>query len=226
MMIDKWPLRRLNPLSLRIAIFILFSLFFSACVGLNKPSPTITQYTLQYDPPAKSQGNTLPVVLKVERFQVAPEFNTFQMVYGESAFERNVYHYHQWRSNPGDLVNYALMRDLRNSGSFSGVLPRESPIRPTHILEGMVDQFYEKDGSNTCHAVLTMGITLMVLGEPDITKRILLQKSYHEVEPCDRRNPAALAKAMSHAMGRISGKIIKDLETSLGPPPIDTQSSP
>lgn len=201
------------------------SLLLSSCMSLSKPSPSITQYTLQYDLPFKSQGHPLPVVLKVERFQVAPEFNTFQMVYGKGAFERNSYHYHQWRSNPGDLVTYALMRDLRNSGSFAGVLPRESPIRPTHILEGMVDQFYEKDGSITCDAILSMSITLMVVGEPDITKKILLQKSYQEVEPCDRRNPVALAEAMSQAMGRISGKIIKDLETCLGPPPSGPQTS-
>jgi cholesterol transport system auxiliary component len=166
------------------------------------------------------------VVLKVERFQVAPEFNTYQMVYGEGAFKRNVYHYHQWRGNPGDLVTYALMRDLRNSGSFAGVLPKESPIPPTHILEGMVDQIYEKDGSTTCDAVLSISITLLVVAEPDITKRILLQKSYQEAEPCNRRNPDALAKAMSHAMRRVSEKIIKDLKIHLGAPPMNPHPNP
>jgi cholesterol transport system auxiliary component len=166
------------------------------------------------------------VVLKVERFHVAPEFNTYQMVYGEGAFKRNVYHYHQWRSNPGDLVTYALMRDLRNSGSFAGVLPRESPIPPTHVLEGMVDQIYEKDGSATCDAVLSMSITLLIVGEPDLTKRILLQKSYQETEPCGRRNPDALAEAMSHAMRRVSGKIIEDLKAHLGALAMDPQSNP
>ena len=220
------PLRRLKLLSLGIVLSFVFSLSLSSCVSLSKPSPTIVQYTLHYDPPSNTKGKTLAVVLKVERFYVAPEFNTYQMVYGEGAFKRNVYHYHQWRSNPGDLVTYALIRDLRNSGSFAAVLPRESPIPPTHILEGMVDQFYEKDGSMTCDAVLSMSITLLVQGEPDITKRILLQKSYQETEPCDRRNLDALAKAMSHAMRRVSGKIIKDLRTHLGAPPMDPQANP
>lgn len=221
---EKRPLRRLKPLPLGLVLSVMFTFLFSSCMSLSKPSPTITQYTLQYDPPSKTQGKALPVVLKVERFGVAPEFNTYQMVYGKGPFERNVYHYHQWRSNPGDLVTYALMRDLRNSGSFAGVLPRESPMPATHVLEGMVDQFFENDGSVACDAVLAMSITLMVEREPDITKRILLQKSYQEREPCYRRNPVDLVKAMSHAMERISKRIIRDLKTHLGAPPIAPQT--
>jgi cholesterol transport system auxiliary component len=208
----------LKSLCLGIVLTVILPPFFNACMSLSKPSPGIAQYTLQYDPPHNSPGNPLPVVLKVERFHVAPEFNTYQMVYGEGAFRRNVYHYHQWRSSPGDLITYALMRDLRESGSFAGVIPRESLTSHTHILEGTVDQFYEKDGDQTCNAVLSMSVTLMVEGEPDTTKRILLQKSYQAVEPCHRRNPVAFAKAMSHAMQRVSRQIIKDLEDRLSAP--------
>jgi hypothetical protein len=55
----------------------------------------------------------------------------------------------------------------------------------------------------------------MAENEPDISKRILLQKTYQLKETCRSKNPGALAEAMSRAMARVSGEIIKDLHARI-----------
>ena len=56
----------------------------------------------------------------MERFQVAPFYNTTNIIYKEASIKRNAYHYHKWRANPEDLVTYFLARDLRETGLFNG----------------------------------------------------------------------------------------------------------
>ncbi|MGD8449058.1 MAG: hypothetical protein PVF36_07465 [Desulfobacterales bacterium] len=45
----------------------------------------------------------------------------------------------------------------------------------------------------------------------DAGEKILFQKTYREEAPCKRKNPRALAEAMSYAMSKISEQIIKDV---------------
>ena len=42
-----------------------------------------------------------------------------------------------------------------------------------------------------------------------------MQKHYQTREPCDRKNPLAVAEAMSRAMARTSQQIISDLHSHL-----------
>jgi hypothetical protein len=52
---------------------------------------------------------------------------------------------------------------------------------------------------------------LMAPDEPDVTPKILFQKTYRSSKPCRQKNPRALAEAMSLAMSEASAKIIDDV---------------
>ena len=77
----------------------------------------------------------------------------------------------------------------------------------THVLEGEVEEFIEWDGASGCEARLAIQITLLAAREPDPARRVLLQKRFEAAEKCDRREPAAVARAMSTAMGRLSAAV-------------------
>lgn len=201
--------------------FVLLTLLFCACTsGFKQPSSKIEYYTLEYEPPQVSSlgdVNKLPVVIKLERFSVAPEYNTSRMIYRSSSYRRDAYNYHQWRAGVGDLVSYYLSRDMSRAGKFTGVLSPDSRSAYSYMLEGSVDEFFESDAENAWKAVLTVSITLMERDEPDITKRIILQKTYNATKECKRKNPKALAEAMSRAMAAISVSIIEDVYSNLKP---------
>jgi len=169
-------------------------------------------YTLDYAQTEKTDRPELPFVLRVERFTVAPLFNSDKIVYEEKRYRRDTYYYHKWRANPGDLATYFLTRDLQHSSLFKAVFSFDSMFPSTHEVEGTVDEFFELDEKNdSWKAVLHITLTLITEDEPDISKKILFQKQYREVEPCKRKNPAALAEAMSIAMSRLSETAIVDI---------------
>ncbi len=187
------------------------ALLLGGCMKATHPGHQIEYYTLEYELPRNADLEPLPYVVRIERFGVAPTYNTSRIIYREGSFRREAYVYKRWRSNPGDLVSYFLKRDIKDSGLFRAVLPHDSRFPSSYIIEGSVDEFFEWDSDTVWTAVLTLSITLLAESEPDISKRILLQETYHVREACRSRNPAALVEAMSRAMAQVSGEIIKDL---------------
>ena len=193
------------------AIIFLAGTMLCGCLTMKTPLPEINYYVLEYEPPVTDLPEKLPCILRMERFQAAPLYNSTNIVYSENKFVRNAYNYHKWRSVPGDMVTSFLIRDFRAAGLCSAVFMQGVPCSCSHILQGVVEEFYEKDEKNSWQAILTVDITLTSRNEPDIGKSILMQKQYHVSETCTAKSPLALAGAMSRAVSEISGLIIRDV---------------
>ena len=199
-----------------VLLFLCLPLFLGACVRLQQPSQKIAYYTLEYDPPAiLGEFDTLPVIIRIERFSAAPTYHSHRIIYRDRSFKRDAYVYHQWRDYPDDMVTYFLNRDMKTSGLFKAVLPPESGLPFSHILEGTVEEFYEWDTESDWKAVLFLSIILTARDEKELPKRILFQKTYSTSKPCARKNPRALAEAMSQAMREVSGEIMDEVYHAL-----------
>ncbi len=213
----------MNAIGKKCFLLGCIALLLGGCLSVEHPYKKIDYYTLEYDVPSISNLHTLPLVMQVERFQVAPVYNTSKIIYRQRPFTRDAYTYHMWRANPGDLVSYFLARDFQHSLVFKAVAAHNTGLLSSHILRGTVDEFYEHDGKDYWEAVLAVSITLIVNNESDISNRILFQKSYSTRKACSQKNPRALAAAMSEAMANISAKIITDIYNFLAE---DCNSSP
>lgn len=205
----------MSPKKMVVILFLIFVLLPGACLNMKKPMSKIEYYTLEYAPPQIIGVKSLPGTIRIERFTVAPTYNTTRIIYRNQSFKREAYVYHQWRVNPGDLVTYFLNRDIRHADLFKAVIPYDSRLPSSYMLEGSVDEFFESDDTESWNAVLSINITLMAEDEPDISKRIIYQKSYHTTEQCERKHPESLAAAMSLAMSRISKEIVNDIRNHL-----------
>ena len=190
---------------------ICLTLALAACLDLKQPRNKIDYYTLEYDPPAAGNHPPLAAPIRVNQFSVSPIYNTNRIIYREGLFKREAYVYHKWRANPADVVTYLLRRDLQQSGLFKAVVSLESRLPSAYVLEGSVDEFLEWNKKTGWEAYLSLSVTLMQENEPDISKKILLQKSYFTSKPCRQKNPGALAEAMSLAMSEISAQIMLDI---------------
>ncbi len=199
-----------------LCLLIILSVCLGGCFNLKQPSRKMDYYMLEYESPKTEGRKPVSVVVRVERFSVAPTCNTNRIVYRDTSFKRNTYSYHQWRANPGDLVTHFLNRDLMGSGLFRAVLSHDSRSPSSHVLEGSVDEFFEWDRNDRWMAVLSLSITLMVDKEPDVSKRILFQKTYSTKQACSRKNPQSLAEAMSRAMAELSREIMEDIYGHVG----------
>lgn len=197
----------MTPTQRSLAFLILLSC--CACSSLKQPGQKIDHYTLEYDPPQVQGLSTLPFVLKIERFGVSPLYNTHQIIYRDRSFKREAYPYEKWRAGPGELVTYYLSRDFRQAGLFETVSPYESRVEPSLVMEGSVDEFFEWDSDEGWKAVLTVSAVLLRRPEPDLSKRIIFQKTFHAEKPCKKKNVASLSEAMSEAMADVSAQVIR-----------------
>jgi ABC-type uncharacterized transport system auxiliary subunit len=200
----------------RLLVLIFCGLFcLAGCSALNKPKPKIHHFTLEYTVPKIKDLKPIDVVLRVDRFGVAPAYNSNRMIFRDQSFKRDEYIYSKWIANPGGFATYFLARDLRDSGLFKAVFTYKSHQAASYALEGSVDEFFEWDTPEGWDAVLGLNITLVVLHEPDISKRILFQKSYRVTRRCKEEHPRGFAETMSLAMQEVSEKIIRDVYTVL-----------
>ena len=95
----------------------------------------------------------------------------------------------------------------KGEGAFYDNLPK--PKLWAEINLGI--DFLEWDKKSGWEALLAVSITLIQENEPDITKRILFQKTYTSTQPCRQKNPRALSEAMSTAMSEVSEQIMLDI---------------
>ena len=200
----------------RFLVFIFCSFFcLAGCSALQKTKPKIHHFTLEYTVPKIEGLKPLQAVLRVDRFGVAPAYNSNRMIYHDKSFKRDEYVYSKWIANPGNIATYFLARDLRDSGLFKAAFTYKSHLAASYAVEGSVDEFFEWDTPEGWKAVLGVNITLVVLNEPDVSKRILFQRTYRVTRPCKDEHPRGLAETMSLAMREVSEKIIRDIYTVL-----------
>lgn len=183
-----------------------------ACMDLKQPSLDMQYYTLEYETPVFTERETLPFIIKVENYNAAPVYNTTAIIFKERAYNRGSYPYHRWMTAPADIITYLLGRDIKNSGMFKGVImPGERNREVSFRLAGIIDEFHELDNGGEHYGVLTMSITLTPVSGKGAKGMDIFQKSYSVTEKMERKNPAALAEALSRAMQEMSQEIGTDI---------------
>lgn len=205
----------MNPTKKVICFQLIFLVLAIGCIPDRGNIQKINHYTLEYEPPRFEGLTPLSSTIRVGKFQASPFYNSDRISYQENPFQREQYFYHKWRAKPKDLAAYFLARDIRASSLFKAVFGINSHPSSSHVIEGSVDEFFERDKDNLREAVLSISITLMKENEPDVSKRILLQKQYSARSACEKRNPQSLAEAMSRAMSKVSEMIITDIYRSI-----------
>ncbi|MEW6077198.1 MAG: ABC-type transport auxiliary lipoprotein family protein [Thermodesulfobacteriota bacterium] len=186
---------------------------FCGCVNLSELTQTgveMTYYTLEYEPTAAA-ADKIDRVLKVNRFTAAPLFASKKIVYKQKDFQTGEYLYHQWHVAPTESIASLLARDMSQSGLFAVVLDPAAATPAAFSVSGNLEVCLEDNTRRPWEAVLSLGILLTDETEPDISKRVLMQKVYTATEPCARKNPRATAEAMSRALQKISMEIVRDV---------------
>jgi len=190
-------------------------LTLAGCLSFGEPASKVDYYTLEYVSPKFTDVKTVNSIIKMERFQASPLYNSERISYRKNNFQTDNYSNQRWETNPAHLIAYFLYRDIRQSGLFKAVFNHDAGFSATHSISGNVDEFFEDDRGKIWEAVLSLDIILMAENEPDLNKRILFQKRYSARKECVRNNPGALAEAMSKAMSELSAQIITDIYKTL-----------
>jgi cholesterol transport system auxiliary component len=200
----------MKQIGIIIGFFALF-LMLSACVGSRRPAILVEQYMLEYSLPKITGLSPSIETLRIDRFSVDYAYNSQEMVYRTAPFKRDVYQYHRWRVNPGDMVTDYLLRDLKGSGLFKAVFSYRDIDSARFFIEGGVQEFLQVDDNQGSNAVLKLTVTLFDLSQKELAEKIMFQRQYQAVQAIDQKTPLGFAQAMSKAMGQVSQHIIEDV---------------
>lgn len=201
--------RSSTPAILLIAIVVL-TMIMGGCTNIKHAPLEIHYYTLEYDPPLPVETNPLPYTVKIEQFQSSPLYDSIRIIFKKEDFTRDEYTYHKWRAHPGELVSFYLARDFSDSGRFQAALSYESTLPCSHLITGVVEDFYlQKGGTN--EAVLSIAVNLVESKHRSPGNAILMQKKYRRGIESQTGDPHGFAKAMSTAMQQVSAEILRDV---------------
>lgn len=187
----------------------------SGCAAWSTPAPRVRDYRLAYPLPQASPSAHAGV-LHVLPFTVAATYDSRAILYRQGEFRIGRYPHDRWAASPGNLVADLLARDLDASGVFRAVQQARTTVASDFRLAGDIDVIEESSGPDGCAALLELRVLLVRLGAK-AGDRVLLRRSYSEREPSRCEDAAALARAMSSALERISLSLRADIEWSLAP---------
>ena len=196
---------------------LLTSLVIGGC-SLTHSKQEVQYYALALPPRASAPSSPAPVQasLVVRPFTAQPPYNRDRMVYRASPYEFDFYHYHRWVTKPADMLTTLTRRTLQQSGLFTTVYP--TPDAQADLrLGGVVRQHEEVDQAQSWQAVLSIEVWLSRSQEP----APFWFQSYSATRLAAKRNPAAVAEAMSQNLQDILARLTHDLASVLS-----TQTQP
>lgn len=208
--------KKIRSIVFLILVFGIVSTIYG-CFGKTKPPYIVDQYTLDY----QSSGNDIAVkpfdeLIRVERFSVAPAFNSTSMVIKSGQYRYDTYDYCRWRINPGEMATGFILRDITGAGIFKGTYSYYDADLSRYVLDGHIDEFGETpDGQ----AAIGIRVTFMDTNQKNPVEQIMFQKHYSQKSNMEDHSPDALARALSDAMKKISGAVIADIYAALSAPP-------
>lgn len=190
-----------TPLLLGAAVW---SITAAGC-SLTKPQPAVHYYALTLPLPAPAPG-TAKTSLVIRPLTARDPYDQERMVYRTSPYAFDLYNAHRWASSPAEQVTYWTRRYLPTTGLFSQVFPTIDSAADM-VLGGEIRQWEELDHETTWEAALSIDFWLT---RPNEQSPFWFQ-SYSVIKPASRRNPEAVAAAMSQGLADILQRLTTDL---------------
>lgn len=175
-------------------------------ISCGASRPEVRHYTLALPLPEGARDAEAKKTLLVRHLAARAPYDQERMVYRSSPYRVDFYHYHQWASPPGEQVAEWALRYLRQSGLFAQVVAFPGATGDL-VLGGVIRDFEEVDKGDVWEAVLAVDLWLArAENQPPLWTR-----SYRVSRAAARRNPEAIAQAMSQNLEQVLKQVTADL---------------
>jgi len=180
--------------------------------SFTKPRPEVHYYALSLTVP-NTAGPLAKGSLIVRPLTARDPYDQEPIVYRTSPYTFDVYNYHRWASSPTEQITEWTRRYLSGSGLFERVFPTSDGIADL-TLGGVIRQFEEIDQEKTWDAALRIDFWLLRAGEVSP----FWFRSYTVTRPATKRNPEAIAEAMSRCLEEVLQQLTTDLKAVVTAP--------
>lgn len=186
-----WPGGGCSRRGLR-SVCMAAALLVAALSGCGSIKP-VRYYQLTHPPTNGLSGSSGPmdVTLLVRLFQTSHLYREDRIVYGGDSVQLGLYENDRWTEPPAELLQDALARGLRSSGTFRAVTTLRSDASVDFCLNGRLYSFREVSG-NGIVARLNYDVELM-----DLKKgKAIWRHTYNHDEPVPGKSVADVVAAM------------------------------
>ena len=181
----------------------------SGCLDLKKSYPEKRSFVLDVGAAQQVTPSNVGIVLKINKFRISPLFAGRAMVYRVADLQYESDFYDEWFVAPATLVTQQVQNWLSRSGGFQLVVLGTNHVEPTHLLEGLITEFYG-DFRGAPRAVFGLELQLLDAAHE---RQPFFRRSYQQDVPLNDRSAHALARGLTEALRVVLVEIAKDLAT-------------
>jgi ABC-type uncharacterized transport system auxiliary subunit len=187
-----------------MVIFIIFI----GCGGV----PLTHFYRIDYDfPDQNSATSVIPVTIGVPQFETDILYDEDRIVYRNSPYEIQYYHYHRWIASPKNIVQEMVIKHLQSSGVFQRVVTYSSIVKPDYILFGKITAFEELDEGSSWYGFIQLSFRL----QDTETGEIIWENKFSHKTATAKQEPVEVVKALSLSLRKVVEDAIGEIENHL-----------
>lgn len=190
-----------------VAFLIVMATTLCGCLGSSRV-PVHRYYRLPVAEKPSPSGPALPVVLRVEEFDVRPAYDHMRLVYRLSPYEMRHYGFRQWVAKPGRLVSDALRDFLRFSGRFRSVTDQPRPMAQ-YTVSGMIEAIEEVDGPKGKRWYAHLAMTVRLKRSSD--GEVVWERRFDKMARVRRRHPVHIVAGLTRILREAAESSMKQI---------------
>ena len=192
----------------RYTLYVLTLIFFAQCGHV----PAIYYYQIDYPlTGSASPGDPIPVTLGMAQLESDILYQGDRIVYRNSPYEVQYYHYRRWIAPPRIIVEEKIFEQFRSSGVFQNVVRIPAPVKIDYVLRGKIKAFEEWDENDSWYGMVTLAFEL----ENVKTKAIIWKNEFSEKTRALKKEPVEVVKAISESLKKVVEEAIREIEENL-----------
>jgi ABC-type uncharacterized transport system auxiliary subunit len=172
-----------------------------ASVALGCGAAPVVRY-YQLAPRVEAAGEAAPWTLGVEYLSADAAYEDARMVYRESRYRLDYYHYHRWTAPPALMVSDVLRRALQEGGAFARVEAGYTS-RADVLLRGRIVALEEVDGEGRWVARLVLDMHAVNVA----TNATIWSGVIEREREMNARTGEALAEAVSEEIAGVAAEL-------------------
>ena len=203
-----------RPITTPVPFLLTLAVFAICAFGCGSPKP-IRYYEISYPPVGQEKMAALDATLLVRAFSTSHLYREDRIVYGSGSEEMGTYMNERWTEPPSEMLQYALVRELRSTGRFRTVTALRSDSSGDFMLTGHLYDFKEVSG-NGLVARLSFDAELRDLK----AGKTIWTYAYNHDEPAGSKDVAAVVAAMDKNVQRGVEEVEAGIQQALAAYPV------
>lgn len=174
----------------------LFLLFLTGCGSV----PATYYYRVDSDSsPGQIVNSPIPITLGIAQFDADVVYEEDRIVYRNSPYEVQYYHYRRWVAPPRKMVKDALLEQFRSSGAFQRVVGVPSTEKLDYVLKGKINAFEKWDENDARFGSVGIEFELYHISTGDL----VWKAEFSRKTPAAKQEPVEVVKAISESLNKV-----------------------